>query len=214
MGWKDLISIIKGIICAYSFHFHVISVPAECDSSSTLEVWSVGASPRLPKIDPVTLLPGARPSLRENHSVEVAVSFDQPAQFNATLPNAGKVSDGSYSYRNNLIIIGYWNCVVWNVEWGIGKRGWILGQWEWKVPLYESLWKKTLIRTRAEKIHVRSRCALPLERTFQSFRVRILLWWSSVSDNQMHGSGFLAQILMSSGRNVMLYSTMTSICGW
>ncbi|PNF28853.1 hypothetical protein B7P43_G04435 [Cryptotermes secundus] len=65
-------------------------VPAECDSSSTLEVWSVGASPRLPNIDPVTLLPGARPSLRENHSVEVAVSFDQPAQFNATLPNAGK----------------------------------------------------------------------------------------------------------------------------
>jgi hypothetical protein len=72
-----------------------------------VEVRSVGASPRQLNIDPVALLPGAQPSLRENLSAEVAVSFDQPAQFNATLPNAGKVSDGSYSYRNNLIFLGY-----------------------------------------------------------------------------------------------------------
>lgn len=72
-----------------------------------MEVRSVGASPRLLNIDPVALLPGTRPSLRENHSVEAAVSFDQPPQFNATLPNAGKVSDGSYSYKNNFIFLGY-----------------------------------------------------------------------------------------------------------
>lgn len=65
-------------------------VPAECGSSSTVKVRSVGASPRLLNIDPVALLPGVRPSVRENHSVETAVSFDQPAQFNATLPSAGK----------------------------------------------------------------------------------------------------------------------------
>jgi hypothetical protein len=72
-----------------------------------VEVRSVGASPRLLNIVPVAILHGARPSPRENHSVEAAVSFDQPAQFNATLLNAGKVSDGSYRYRNNFIFLGY-----------------------------------------------------------------------------------------------------------
>jgi hypothetical protein len=104
-GWveKTYYQLLKEL----SFHFHVIAVPAESDNSSAVEVRSVGASPRLLNIDPVALPRGTRPSFRENRSVEAAVSFDQPAQFNATLPNAGKVSDDSYSYRNNLIFLRY-----------------------------------------------------------------------------------------------------------
>jgi hypothetical protein len=48
---------------------------------------TVDASSRQLNIDPAALLTGARPS----QNVDAAVSFDEPAQFNATLHNAGKV---------------------------------------------------------------------------------------------------------------------------
>jgi len=66
-----------------------------------VKAWSVGASPRQLKTDP-----GASPSPRGHHNVEAPVSFDFPAQLNATLHNAGKVSVGSYSHRSQYIILG------------------------------------------------------------------------------------------------------------
>ncbi|XP_021933129.1 WASH complex subunit 2-like isoform X4 [Zootermopsis nevadensis] len=58
----------------------------DSNDNSTAKARSVGASPRHLNIDPVALLIGVRPS----RNVEAAVSFDEPAQFSATLHNAGK----------------------------------------------------------------------------------------------------------------------------
>ncbi|XP_069691240.1 WASH complex subunit 2 isoform X2 [Periplaneta americana] len=62
----------------------------ESGSNSIVKARSVGASPRQLNIDPTALLPGARPLPKTNYNTEVAVSFDHPAQFSATLHSAGK----------------------------------------------------------------------------------------------------------------------------
>lgn len=68
-------------------HSNLFIISADSNDNSTAKARSVGASPRHLNIDPVALLIGVRPS----RNVEAAVSFDEPAQFSATLHNAGKV---------------------------------------------------------------------------------------------------------------------------
>ncbi|PSN44866.1 hypothetical protein C0J52_10280 [Blattella germanica] len=64
----------------------------EQNGSSIIKARSVGASPKQLNIDPMALLPGAKPPPRGQHNAEVAVGFDRPAQLTATLHSAGKVS--------------------------------------------------------------------------------------------------------------------------
>jgi hypothetical protein len=91
------LSVVKTILCKPLFVTYIslfevkyailVLIPADSDGDITVKARSVGASPRQLNIDPMALLTAAKPS----KNVEAAVSFDEPAQFSATLHNAGKV---------------------------------------------------------------------------------------------------------------------------